>query len=170
MAHLLRGKQAGINADLSHGLASDLFILDHIRNYGINSKITQIAYDPVQSLIAVGTSESAFGNGQIYVFGQKRVEVVLPLPHRASVKILQFCADKLLCVDSRNDLSVFSLELKTLVNAHSPPAKITALHCDPTIDYALLGTATSLPTTSTARPSPPSRYPTCGGSSSPAHV
>jgi syntaxin-binding protein 5 len=140
MAHLLRGKQAGINADLSHGLASDLFILDHIRNYGINSKITQIAYDPVQSLIAVGTSESAFGNGQIYVFGQKRVEVVLPLPHRASVKILQFCADKLLCVDSRNDLSVFSLELKTLVNAHSPPAKITALHCDPTIDYALLGT------------------------------
>jgi syntaxin-binding protein 5 len=140
MAHLLRGKQAGINADLSHGLASDVFILDHIRNYGINSKITQIAYDPVQSLIAVGTSESAFGNGQIYVFGQKRVEVVLPLPHGAAVKILQFCADKLLCVDSRNDLSVFSLAAKTLVNAHSPPAKITALHCDPTIDYALLGT------------------------------
>ena len=111
-----------------------------IRNYGINSKITQVAYDPVQSLIAIGTSESKFGNGQIYVFGQKRVEVVLPLPHRASVKILQFCAEKLLCVDSRNDLSVFSLETKTLVNAHSPPAKITALHSDPTIDYALLGT------------------------------
>lgn len=111
-----------------------------IRNYGINSKVTQVAYDPVQSLIAVGTSESKFGNGQIYIFGQKRVEVVLPLPHRASVKILQFCAEKLLCVDSRNDLSVFSLESKKLVNAHSPPAKITALHSDPTLDYALLGT------------------------------
>ncbi|KAJ4412803.1 Lethal(2) giant larvae sro7 [Didymella pomorum] len=140
MAHLLRGKQAGVNNDLSHGLGPDLLILDHIRNYGINSKITQVAYDPVQSLIAVGTAESPFGNGQIYVFGQKRVEVVLPLPHRASVKILQFCAEKLLCVDSKNDLSVFSLETKTLVNAHSPPAKITALHSDPTIDYALLGT------------------------------
>ncbi|KAF9701534.1 hypothetical protein EKO04_000657 [Ascochyta lentis] len=138
--HLLRGKLAGVNNDLSHGLGPDLLILDHIRNYGINSKITQVAYDPVQSLIAVGTSESKFGNGQIYVFGQKRIEVVLPLPHRASVKILQFCAEKLLCVDSRNDLSVFSLETKTLVNAHSPPAKITALHSDPTIDYALLGT------------------------------
>jgi syntaxin-binding protein 5 len=111
-----------------------------IRNYGINSKITQIAYDPVQSLIAVGTSESKFGNGQIYVFGQNRVEVVLPLPRQASVKILQFCAEKLLCVDSKNDLSVFSLETKKLVNAHSPPAKITALHTDPTLDYALLGT------------------------------
>ncbi|KAH9879880.1 hypothetical protein J1614_001904 [Plenodomus biglobosus] len=140
MAHLLRGKQAGINHDLSAGIAPDLFVLDHIRNYGINSKITQVAYDPVQSLIAVGTSESEYGPGQIYVFGQKRVEVVLALPHPASIKILQFCAEKLICVDSRNDLSVFSLETKKLVNAHSPPAKITALHCDPTIDYALLGT------------------------------
>ncbi|KAH7095055.1 lethal giant larvae like, C-terminal-domain-containing protein [Paraphoma chrysanthemicola] len=140
MAHLLRGKQAGIHNDLSAGLGPDLFILDHIRNYGINSKITQIAYDPIQSLIAVGTSESKFGNGQIYIFGQNRVEVVLPLPRQASVKILQFCAEKLLCVDSKNDLSVFSIETKTLINAHSPPAKITALHTDPTLDYALLGT------------------------------
>ncbi|KAF2026822.1 hypothetical protein EK21DRAFT_73331 [Setomelanomma holmii] len=121
MAHLLRGKQAGIHNDLSAGLGPDLFIVDH-------------------SLIAVGTSESKFGNGQIYIFGQNRVEVVLPLPRQASVKILQFCAEKLLCVDSKNDLSVFSIEAKKLVNAHSPPAKITALHSDPTLDYALLGT------------------------------
>ena len=111
-----------------------------IRNYGINSKITQIAYDPVQSLIAVGTSESKYGNGQIYIFGQNRVEVVLELPRQASVRILQFCAEKVLCVDSKNDLSVFSLDTKKLINAHSPPAKITALHSDPTLDYALLGT------------------------------
>ncbi|KAF1946506.1 hypothetical protein EJ02DRAFT_450594 [Clathrospora elynae] len=140
MAHLLRGKQAGVSNDLSQGLGPDLFVLDHIRNYGLNSKVTQVAYDPVQSLIAVGTSESKYGPGQIYLFGQKRVEVVLPLPNRASVKILQFCAEKLLCVDSKNDLSVFSLESRKLLNAHSPPAKITALHSDPTIDYALLGT------------------------------
>lgn len=94
----------------------------------------------MQKLLAVGTNETKFGPGQIYVFGQKRVEVVFPLPHRASVKILQFCAEKLLCVDSRNDLSVFSLATKKLLNAHSPPAKITALHSDPSLDYALLGT------------------------------
>ncbi|KAF2122524.1 lethal giant larvae like, C-terminal-domain-containing protein [Lophiotrema nucula] len=142
MAHLLRGKQAGISNDLSAGLGPDLFVLDHIRNYGINSQISQIAYDPVQSLLAVGTNESKYGPGQIYVFGQKRVQVVLLLPHRASVKILQFCADKLLCLDSKNDLQVFSLESKKLLNAHALPAKITALHSDPTLDYALLGTQT----------------------------
>ncbi|KAL6709505.1 Lethal(2) giant larvae sro7 [Coniothyrium glycines] len=142
MAHLLRGKQAGVSRDLSEGLGPDLFVLDHIRNYGLNSKVTQVAYDPVQSLFAVGTSESKYGPGQIYIFGRKRVEVVLPLPSRGSVKILQFCAEKLLCVDSKNDLSVFSLEAKKLINAHSPPAKITALHSDPTLDYALLGTQT----------------------------
>ncbi|PSN62449.1 hypothetical protein BS50DRAFT_577353 [Corynespora cassiicola Philippines] len=142
MAHLLRGKQAGVPNDLSAGLAPDLFVLDHIRNYGINSQISQVVYDPVQALVAVGTNDTKYGPGQIYVFGQKRVEVVLPLPHRASVKILQFCADRLLCVDSRNDLSIFSLDTKRLINAHSPPAKITALHSDPTLDYALLGTQT----------------------------
>ncbi|KAF2444371.1 hypothetical protein P171DRAFT_464006 [Karstenula rhodostoma CBS 690.94] len=140
MSHLLRGKQAGVHSDLSTGLGADLFALDHIKNFGINSQISQIAYDPVQKLLAVGTNESKFGLGQIYVFGQKRVEVVFPLAHRGSVKILQFCAEKLLCVDSRNDLSVFSLVSKTLLNAHSPPAKITALHSDPALDYALLGT------------------------------
>jgi hypothetical protein len=31
MAHLLRGKQAGIHGDLSAGLGPDLFILDHVR-------------------------------------------------------------------------------------------------------------------------------------------
>ncbi|KAF1956724.1 hypothetical protein CC80DRAFT_472401 [Byssothecium circinans] len=140
MAHLLRGKQAGVHNDLSTGLGPDLFVLDHIKNYGINSQISQIAYDPVQALLAIGTNESKFGHGQIYVFGQARVEVVFSLPHPASVKILQFCAEKLLCVDSRNDFSVFSLETKRLLNAHSPPAKITALHSDPALDYALLGT------------------------------
>ncbi|KAF2278310.1 uncharacterized protein EI97DRAFT_373006 [Westerdykella ornata] len=140
MAHLLRGKQAGVHNDLSAGLGPDLFVLDYVRTYGLNSQVSQIAYDPVQSLIAVGTNDSKFGPGQIYVFGQKRVEVILELPHRASVKILQFCAEKLLCVDSRNDLSVFSLETKRLLNAHSPPGKISALHTDPTLDYALLGT------------------------------
>lgn len=140
MTHLLRGKQAGVPNDLSQGLGPDLFVLDHVNTYGLSSKISQIAYDPVQSLLAVGTNESSYGAGQIYVFGQKRVEVVFNLPHRSSIRILQFCADKLLCVDSKNDLQVFSLETRKLSKAFGVPAKITALHSDPTLDYALLGT------------------------------
>ncbi|KAK4990652.1 Lethal(2) giant larvae sro7 [Elasticomyces elasticus] len=139
MTHLLRGKQAGIQIDLSAGLGPELFVLDDINRYGINSQITALAYDPVQSLLAVGTKDSQFGPGQIYVFGQKRICVTLSLPHRASVKTLQFCADKLVCVDSKHDLSCYSLELKRTISSHSPPGVVTSLATDPTLDYALLG-------------------------------
>ncbi|KAF2144568.1 uncharacterized protein K452DRAFT_266511 [Aplosporella prunicola CBS 121167] len=141
MAHLLRGKQTGIQNDLSAGITQDLFLLDHINRYGINSQISQIAYDPVQSLIAVGTNNTQFGHGQIHVFGEGRISVVFKLPAKdsPSVKTLQFCANKLVCLDSKNDLSIFSLETKTLLASHSPPGTVTALHTDPTLDYALLG-------------------------------
>ncbi len=157
MAHvLLRSKQAGVDSDLSAGLGPDLFAIDDVRirlvfdvapnakgpqinRYGINSKISQITYDPVQSLLAIGTSVSQFGPGQIYIFGQSRVCVVLPLPRNASVKSMQFCADKLLCLDSKNDLSLFSLETKKRLATHSPPGVVTAIHTDPCLEYAFLG-------------------------------
>ncbi|KAF2197558.1 hypothetical protein GQ43DRAFT_200417 [Delitschia confertaspora ATCC 74209] len=142
MAHLLRGKQAGIPNDLSASLGPGLFVLDQVNKFGINSQISQLAYDPVQSLLAVGTNDTRFGPGQIYVFGQKRVQVVFPLPRRASVRILHFCGRKLLCLDSKNGFSVFSLEEKRLLKDYIPPTKITALHSDPTLDYVLLGTQT----------------------------
>lgn len=140
MAHLLRGKQAGISKDLSAGLTADLFAIDDIARYGINSQISALAYDPVQSLLAVGTKKSQFGPGQIYVFGQARVQVTLPLPTPgASAKQLQFCAEKLVCLDSKNDISVYSIELKRLLASHSPPGHVIVMVTDPMLDYALLG-------------------------------
>lgn len=107
--------------------------------YGINSQISALAYDPVQSLIAVGTKDTKFGSGQIYVFGQKRVTTTFRLPRKASVKILQFCADKLVSVDTKNDLSVFSLDTTRILGSYAPPGLITAVASDPTLDYALIG-------------------------------
>ena len=107
--------------------------------YGINSQISTLAYDPVQSLLAVGTNESRYGSGQIYVFGGNRVSVVLSSPRKASIATLQFCAEKLLSLDSKNDIAIFSLEAKKLVASYSPPSKVTALLTDPTLDYALIG-------------------------------
>ncbi|KAF2433713.1 hypothetical protein EJ08DRAFT_694198 [Tothia fuscella] len=142
MAHLLRGKQAGIQNDLSMGITPDLFVIDDINRYGINSQASVLAYDPVQSLLAVGTNDTKFGVGQIYVFGQKRVSVVFNLQRKASVKILQFCADKLLCIDSRHDLSIYSLETKRLISSYSLPGTVTSMCSDPTLDYVLLGMQT----------------------------
>ncbi|KAK6838238.1 hypothetical protein RU639_000350 [Aspergillus parasiticus] len=139
MAHFLRGKQAGIQKDLSDGLSPDLFALDDFARYGINSQISAIAYDPVQSLIAVGTSDTQFGSGQIYVFGQRRVSVVFSLPRKASAKFLQFCADKLVSVDSKSEICVFSLETRQTLFSYAPPNHVSALLTDPSLDYAFIG-------------------------------
>lgn len=99
-----------------------------------------MVYDPVQSLLAVGTSSSNFGPGQVYVFGNKRISCTLPLAApRASVKVLQFCSDKLLCLDDKNDLSIYSLVDKKLVASYSPPGHVTAIASDHTLDYVILG-------------------------------
>jgi syntaxin-binding protein 5 len=98
-----------------------------------------VAYDPVQSLLAIGTSESKFGTGQIYIFGQRRVEVTFKFQRKASAKFLQFSADKLIAVDTKNDVCVFSLEKKKLLISYAPPSGVTALLTDPSVDYAFLG-------------------------------
>jgi len=143
MTHLLRGKQAGVQNDLSAGLTADVFAIDDIARFGVNSQVSCLAYDPVQSVLAAGTKSSQFGPGQIYLFGQRRVQVILQLPSRgASVKALQFCAEKLVCLDSKHEVSVYSLELKRLIASHSPPGVVTVLCTDSMLDYALLGMQT----------------------------
>ncbi|KAL8948948.1 MAG: hypothetical protein Q9222_004900 [Ikaeria aurantiellina] len=139
MAHLLRAKQAGIQRDFSAGLDPRLFAIDEVARYGINSQISALAYDPVQSLFAVGTSDTQYGGGQVYVFGQGRVSVILPLPRKASVRALHFVGDKIISVDSKNEISVFSLETTRILASYSPPGSVTALVTDPLLDFALVG-------------------------------
>ncbi|KAJ9631272.1 Lethal(2) giant larvae sro7 [Knufia peltigerae] len=139
MAHLFRGKQAGIATDLSVGVSSEVFMLDEFARYGVNSQISVLAYDPVQSLLAVGTNESQFGAGVVNVYGQKRVDVTFRPPRPASIRAIQFCADKLIVLDSKNDVSVFSLDNKHMVANYAPPGHVTALLTDPSLDYCLTG-------------------------------
>jgi hypothetical protein len=140
MTHLLRGKQAGVQNDLSAGLLPDHFAIDDLARYGVRSQVSELAYDPVQSLLAVGTRSSQFGPGEIYIFGKGRVQAVLPVPTRgASIKTLQFCAEKLVCLDSKHDVTIYSIELKRMITSHSPPGAAMVLCTDPMLDYALLG-------------------------------
>lgn len=105
----------------------------------MNSQISAVAYDPVQSLLAVGTRDTQFGSGQIYVFGQRRVLVTFEFPRKASAKFLQFCADKLISIDSKNEISIYSLATRSLVTSYAPPGQATALATDPSLDYAFIG-------------------------------
>ena len=119
-----------------------LLIYLQVTRYGVNSQVSAFAYDPIQSLLAVGTKDTKFGPGQVYIFGQKRVAVTLKLSRRASILTLQFCADKLVCVDSKNDLSIFDLETTRINGSYAPPGRVTALATDPTLDFALIGLQT----------------------------
>jgi syntaxin-binding protein 5 len=98
-----------------------------------------LAYDPVQSLLAVGTSETPFGSGQIYIFGQNRVQATFKLPRRASIRFLQFCADKLVSVDSKNEVVIWSLQQSKKIASYTPPGVITSLVTDPMLDWAFTG-------------------------------
>ncbi|KAL8762649.1 MAG: hypothetical protein Q9184_001403 [Pyrenodesmia sp. 2 TL-2023] len=120
MAHLLRGKQAGVQRDFSAGLNAQKFAID-------------------ESLLAVGTNDTQFGGGQVYVFGQNRVSVTLPLPRKASVKAIHFIVDKVVAIDTKNELSVFSLETTRILASYTPPGSVTALVTDPSLDFALIG-------------------------------
>ncbi|PWY92442.1 hypothetical protein BO70DRAFT_305892 [Aspergillus heteromorphus CBS 117.55] len=139
MAHFLRGKQAGIQKDFSENLSPDLFNLEDFARCGINSQISAIAYDPVQSLLAVGTSDTQFGQGQIYIFGQRRVAAVFALPRKASAKFIQFCADKLVSVDSKSEITIYSLATRQTLVSYAPPTHASALLTDPSLDYAFIG-------------------------------
>ncbi|KAI9643737.1 Lethal(2) giant larvae sro7 [Ciborinia camelliae] len=92
--------------------------------------------------MAVGTNETTFGSGQIYIFGQKRVQAKLTLPRRASVKTLQFCADRLISVDSKNEVIVWDLATAKKLAAYSPPGVVTTIVTDPMLDWCLIGLQT----------------------------
>ncbi|TAQ88158.1 hypothetical protein B7494_g3520 [Chlorociboria aeruginascens] len=139
MSGFLRGKQAGMQNDLSAGILPGLFAPDDQARFGLNSQIGSLAYDPVQSLLAIGTYETAFGSGQIYVFGQNRVQVTLTLPRRASVKTLLFCSNRLISVDSKNEIVIWDLEKAKKLASYAPPGVVTCLVTDPMLDWALIG-------------------------------
>ncbi|KAL9057850.1 MAG: hypothetical protein Q9162_002080 [Coniocarpon cinnabarinum] len=142
MAHFMRGKQAGVQGDFSANIQPDLFAIDDLRRLGVSSRVTKVAFDPVQSLFAVGTESSVYGPGQIYVFGRNRISCTLPLPSpKATVKDIQFCSDRLVCLDTQNDINVFSLPERKRTGSYSPPGGVLCIATDSTLDYAMLGMA-----------------------------
>lgn len=61
------------------------------------------------------------------------------LPRRASVREIQFCADKLVVLDNKNDISIFSLETKRLLANYAPPGHVACMLTDPSLDYCFTG-------------------------------
>ncbi|KAK0625288.1 lethal giant larvae like, C-terminal-domain-containing protein [Bombardia bombarda] len=151
MAGFLRAKQAGMQNDLSAGIMPATFAPEEQTRYGINSQISCLAYEPTQSLLAVGTNESRFGPGQIYVFGQSRVTKFYHHPSPKSTTLsssssttsyrhLRFVANRLISLDARNELAIWDLDTATQLARYTYPGAC-ALLTDPMLDWALVGLA-----------------------------
>ncbi|KLO96403.1 Uncharacterized protein LW93_2396 [Fusarium fujikuroi] len=114
MAAFLRGKQTGMQNDLSASIRPELFMPDDQARYGINSQIRYRSVSPnmyqYHSLLAIGTGESKFGPGKVYIFGQRRVHKILEPPRRTSFQIVQFSANRLVTVDAKNELGIWDLD------------------------------------------------------------
>lgn len=67
------------------------------------------------------------------------MKAIFTLPRRASVKILQFCADRLISLDSKNELMIWDLATQRKIAGYNPPGIVTALVTDPMLDWALIG-------------------------------
>jgi syntaxin-binding protein 5 len=139
MATFLRGKQVGMQNDLSANLRPELFTPDDQARYGINSQISCLAYDPVQSLLAIGTSETKFGPGKIYVFGQRRVQKIIQPPRPCSFTKISFAANKLLSLDSRNEIGIWDLDTGERIAAQVIAGQVVAVETDPMLDWAFIG-------------------------------
>ncbi|KAK3903741.1 lethal giant larvae like, C-terminal-domain-containing protein [Staphylotrichum tortipilum] len=163
MAGFLRARQAGIQNDLSAGIDPGAFNPDELARYGINSQISCVAYDPTQSLLAIGTSASQYGPSKIYVFGRSRVlRTFTPTPHPppptrpssssqpqphhtpAAVRYLAFVANRLVSLDAHHELAVWDLDTGQHVarstysgRAACPPVT------DPGLDWAFVGVHTA---------------------------
>ncbi|KAI1435860.1 lethal giant larvae like, C-terminal-domain-containing protein [Xylaria sp. CBS 124048] len=142
MASFLRGKQTGMQKDLSAGIQPNLFAPDERYRYGINSQIGCIAYEPVQSLIAIGTNESRFGSGKIYVFGQSRVQKFFVPPRPCSFADIQFCANRLISLDTKNEVTVWNLDSGARITSFHAPGSVQRMLTDPMLDWCFIGLQT----------------------------
>ncbi|ODV97539.1 hypothetical protein PACTADRAFT_47442 [Pachysolen tannophilus NRRL Y-2460] len=121
--------------DLSTGLSMRNFKLDDLTRYGIAGSIMGMAYEPVQSLMALSTDK-----GHIHVYGQQRVEVVFELKTTLPIITLKFIKGiYLVAIDTKNTILIFSLSSKKLLASYTAPGMISSIESDYSLDYLLIG-------------------------------
>lgn len=99
--------------------------------------ILAFAYDPVQSLFAVSTFKNS-----VHVFGQNAVEVVFEMKAKGTILYLKFVKGiYLVCVEASGNVTVLSLHSKKILATYLAPGAVTAVECDPSMDWLILGLA-----------------------------
>ncbi|XAR68804.1 hypothetical protein NMG60_11000175 [Bertholletia excelsa] len=98
----------------------DLQIAIH---YGVPTTASILAFDPIQSLLAIGTLD-----GRIKVVGGDNIEAILISPKESPCKYLEFLENQglLVSISNDNDVQVWSLERRCIAASLQWESNITA--------------------------------------------
>ncbi|KAG2180441.1 hypothetical protein INT44_003445 [Umbelopsis vinacea] len=134
-AALARDKR--LEDPLSTNITANHFALENVATYGTPGPVTSIGYDPVQSILAIGTKK-----GCVKLFG-KGISCTLQIEKPAPIKYLTFqCGQpKLAVVDSRNILTVFDLNTQRIYSTLAIRGYVTSIEIVPGADWLFLGLA-----------------------------
>ncbi|KAI5817520.1 lethal giant larvae like, C-terminal-domain-containing protein [Pyronema omphalodes] len=141
----IRTKQSGVQNDFTGALAGlkDYFNIEEVERYGLPYNISTLAYDPVQSLLAVATHQNGESHAEVHVFGRNRVQVAYQLGHPAAVKQLQLCDSRIIVFDSANKITIFDLRTPGQPGkTYTVPGAATYVRSDPCLDWLFIGTQT----------------------------
>ncbi|CAI5760788.1 unnamed protein product [Candida verbasci] len=109
-----------------------------INQLGIpKNSIVAVAYDPVQSLLAISTK-----NNDVRVYGQLNVEVVFEFNLKHPITYLKVVKGVYLaCASPGSGLTILSLYSKKIIGTFSFPGSVTAAEADPSLDFLIFGLA-----------------------------
>lgn len=105
-------------------------------HYGIPSTASIMAFDPIQSLLAIGTLD-----GRIKVIGGDNIEGLLVSPKQLPFKNLEFLQNQgfLVSITAENEIQVWDLEQRRLVSALRWESNITAFSVICGLSYMYVG-------------------------------
>lgn len=137
-------RKAFSSLDFTHALAEQGVVSpSQLGYFGLeDGKIQALAWDSVQSLLAIGTA-----NGCLAIVGAQGVILTFSLRPALAVKYLVFRSgtSQLCCIDARDTLSVFDVAVldgesrPTRSLAWSARSTVTAIDCSPAHSMLILG-------------------------------
>ncbi|CAI4053483.1 hypothetical protein N7582_005733 [Saccharomyces uvarum] len=112
-----------------------MFSLKEANRYGMSSKPTSAAFDVTQNLLAIATA-----TGEVHIYGQQQVEVLINLEDRSPVKEMRFIKGiYLLVINSKDVMFVLSLYSQKVLATVFVPGKIMSIDTDTSLDWMLIG-------------------------------
>lgn len=90
-------------------------------------------------MLAIGTGESKYGAGKIYVFGQRRVQKILEPQRSTSFQAIQFAGNRLISLDAKSEISIWDLDAGDRLASQVIAGHVVSLVTDPMLDWAFLG-------------------------------